>query len=85
MHTLKNVIYADIQHKLDPWMGGIRKGDLAAAWTSRTNVLLAKSKEWGLPVAVAFLDISRAFASVDHPFLFRALHAMNIDPVWLRY
>lgn len=73
-----------MQQHLDPHEGGVRKGDLPSAWAVRINILLARSAGWGLSTVVAFIDIAKAFASVEHRFLFIACQDIGISAVWLK-
>ena len=81
--ALKNAIYRDIENSLDSRMGGIRRGDLPAAWIARVNVAISKSSEWGIPMVLGFLDISRAFATIDHGYLIKACYRLGIREAWL--
>ena len=82
--ALRSILYDEIEHRLDPHMGGIRKGDIAAAWVARTNTIICKAQEWGLSAIVVSVDIARAFATVDHPFLLQACFHLGVDINWIR-
>ena len=84
LSALREIIYSNIEQNLDFHMGGIRKGDLASAWVARTHTILCKTQEWGIPAIISFIDISRAFATVDHAFLLQACISVGVDLQWIR-
>ena len=84
LSALRLVIFRDIQSSLDPLMGGIKSGDFVGAWIARLNVVVSKAQEWGIPAFLGFVDISRAFASVDHAYLLESCSNLGVSSVWLR-
>ena len=84
LSAFQHAIYHDIEDHLDVLMGGIRKGDLASAWIARINVAIAKCTEWGIRLCLGFVDISRAFASINHAFLLQACQRIGMKPAWLK-
>ena len=60
-------------HKLHPAVYGIHKGDRCVFIHTKYTTLARKSYKWRLPMAIATLDISRAFATVPLYAVLKAL------------
>ena len=81
--ALTKVVLSEICDFLDVHLGGVKPGDYAPAWIARASVAIAKAKEWNIPMCIASLDTSRAFATINHQYLLTACHRLGVRDTWI--
>ena len=69
-----------IGHKLELNIGGIQKGDGPTMHHATLVTLTRKCWEYKIPLAIATIDISRAFATAQHSLILRGLQDLQTPP-----
>lgn len=63
---------------------GFRKGYSTIDHLQATNQLIEKCQEYQLKLYLAFIDYSKAFDSIEHAYILKALYEHGIESKWVR-
>ena len=62
---------------------GFRKGYSTTDHMQAINQIIEKTNEYNLPLYIGFVDFEKAFDSIEHPAMFRALRNIGINETYI--